>query len=417
MKGSAALAPTLVEATRAVARVASGRSLAEERTAPRGAVLDLVHGTLRAYGRVQAVVRALSLRGEPEELVQALLWCSVYALDSRRYADYTVVDQAVRACTLLERWSAKGYVNGLLRSFLRQRSSMDERLRADPQARYQHPAWWIDAVRAAYPQCWEEVLAAGNSHPPMALRVNRRRASASEYAGRLAAAGIAARHLGAEALLLDHPVPVERLPGFMEGEVSVQDAGAQRAARCLELASGQRVLDACAAPGGKSAHLLETADVALTALDIVAERCARIAQNLERLGLSASVRAADCTRLESWWDGVPFERILADVPCSSSGVVRRHPDVKWLRRQSDVAAFATRQAAIVDALWRVLAPNGKLLYVTCSVFPQENEELVESFVAHTAGAHRPPLADGEPAQWLPGPQRDGFYYAVIQKQA
>jgi 16S rRNA (cytosine967-C5)-methyltransferase len=140
-------------------------------------------------------------------------------------------------------------------------------------------------------------------------------------------------------------------------------------------------------------------------------------QNLERLGLSASVRAADCTRLESWWDGVPFERVLADVPCSSSGVARRHPDVKWLRRQSDVAAFATRQAAILDALWRVLAPNGKLLYVTCSVFPQENEELVESFVAHTAGAHRPPLADGEPAQWLPGPQRDGFYYAVIQKQA
>jgi 16S rRNA (cytosine967-C5)-methyltransferase len=251
----------------------------------------------------------------------------------------------------------------------------------------------------------------------MALRVNQRRVSVSEYGRRLAAAGIAARHLGAVALLLDRPVPIERLPGFAEGEVSVQDAGAQRAAPCLELAPGQRVLDACAAPGGKSSHVLETADVALTALDIDAERCARIVHNLERLKLSASVRAADCTRLDSWWDGVPFERILADVPCSSSGVARRHPDVKWLRRERDVAAFAARQAAILDALWRVLAPNGKLLYVTCSVFPRENEELVESFVTRTAGAHRSPLADGEPAQWLPGPERDGFYYAVIQKQA
>lgn len=418
MKLAAALAQGLRDAARLVARVAGGRSLADESIeTPRAALLDLTHGTLRRYGRVQAIVRELSHRGEADALVQALLWCSLYALESGRYAEYTVVDQAVRACGLLERWSAKGYVNGLLRSYLRQRGSLEARLHADPQARYQHPAWWIDMVRTAHPGCWEDILAGGNSHPPMALRVNRRRAGAAEYAARLAAAGITAQPLGGEALLLEKPLPVERLPGFAQGEVSVQDAGAQRAAHCLDLAAGQRVLDACAAPGGKSAHVLESAELELTALDIDAGRCARIARNLERLGLAAAVRVADCTRLESWWDGKPFERILADVPCSSSGVARRHPDLKWLRRSSDLPAFAARQAAILDALWQALAPDGKLLYVTCSVFPQENEELVESFVARAAGARRLPLPDGQPAQWLPEPLHDGFYYALIQKQA
>lgn len=418
MKQGALLAQELSEAARLVARVAAGRSLSDERAGPpRGALLDLTHGTLRLYGRAPAIVRELSRRGEPDAPVQALLWCSLYALDSGRYAQYTVVDQAVRACGLLERWNAKGYVNGLLRSYLRERAALEARLRADPEVRHQHPAWWIDMLRAAYPQGWEAVLAAGNGHPPMALRVNRRRASTAAYAARLAAEGIAAKPLGGETLLLERPVPVERLPGFSQGEVSVQDAAAQRAARFLDLAAGQRVLDACAAPGGKSAHMLESADISLTALDIDAERCTSMQRNLERLGLSAAVRAADCTRLDAWWDGKPFERILADVPCSSSGVVRRHPDLKWLRRASDLRAFATRQAEILDALWRVLAPGGKLLYVTCSVFPQENEELVGSFVARTAGARRLPLADGQPAQWLPATQHDGFYYALIQKQA
>lgn len=418
MKPAAPLAQALRDAARRVARVAGGRSLGEEAAEPlRGALLDLTHGTLRRYGRLPAIVHALSRRGEPDPLVQALLWCSLYALESDRHAEYTVVDQAVRACGLLERWSAQGYVNGLLRSYLRQRSALQARLHADPVARHQHPVWWIDLVRAAYPQAWEAVLAAGNAHPPMALRVNRRRTSVADYVARLAAQGVAARSLDGAALLLERPLPVERLPGFAEGDVSVQDAGAQRAARCLDLAAGQRVLDACAAPGGKAAHIVESAAVALTALDVDGVRCAAIERNLARLGLSASVRAADCTQLDSWWDGKPFDRILADVPCSSSGVARRHPDLKWLRRASDVPSFAARQAAILQALWRVLAPGGKLLYVTCSVFPQENEALVESFVARAALARRLPLPDGQPAQWLPGPEHDGFYHALIEKQA
>ena len=425
MKPAAALAQALREAARMVARVAAGRSLADEldriaeegSETPRSALIDLTHGTLRRYGRVQALVGELSRRGRPDALVEALLWCSLYALESGRYAEYTVVDQAVRACALLERWSAKGYVNALLRGFLRERASLEARIGADMEARYQHPRWWIEMLRDAYPERWEELLAAGNSHPPMCLRVNRRRAHLAEYHARLREQAIAARRIGEEALLLERPLPMERLPGFAQGEVSVQDAGAQRAARCLQLAEGQRVLDACAAPGGKTAHILETATVAMTALDADPARCLRMARNLERLGLTALIKPADCTRLDGWWDGVPFDRVLADVPCSASGVVRRHPDLKWLRRPRDVPAFAAKQAAILDALWQVLRRDGKLLYVTCSVFPQENEQLVGAFVSRAPGASRLPLPDGGPAQWLPSAEHDGFYCALIKKEA
>jgi 16S rRNA (cytosine967-C5)-methyltransferase len=206
------------------------------------------------------------------------------------------------------------------------------------------------------------------------------------------------------------------LPGFVQGEVSVQDAGAQRAARLLDLQPGQRVLDACAAPGGKSAHILESADVTLTAVDADAARCADIARDQERLGLKARVLAADCAALDSWWDGAVFDRILADVPCSASGIVRRHPDIKWLRRATDIPAFAARQARILDALWRTLGPGGKLLYVTCSVFPEENGAVVDAFAARTPEARCARLADGGAAQLLPGPEHDGFFYALLEKQ-
>jgi 16S rRNA (cytosine967-C5)-methyltransferase len=411
---SGALAGELLEASRLVAHVAAGRSLSG--AAPRGAVLDLTHGTLRRYGRVQALVRELSRRARPDALLEALLWCALYALESGRYADYTVVDQAVRACALLERWSAKGYVNAVLRAYLRERHSLESRIAADPQARHQHPAWWIELLRSAYPDAWQSVLASGNSHPPMTLRVNRRRGSVSGYEARLVAAGIASRRLSGEALFLPQPVPVQLLPGFAEGDVSVQDAGAQRAARCLELEPGLRVLDACAAPGGKAGHVLETADVELTALDDDAERLRRAERNLERLQQRATLLAADCRRLEQWWDGRPFDRVLADVPCSASGVARRHPDLKWLRRAGDIASFAAQQGAILEALWQVLRPGGKLLYVTCSVFPPENEEVVEGFVGRAPGARRLPLPDAEPAQLLPSAQHDGFFYALIQKR-
>ncbi len=418
----APLAEALAAAAAMVARVAAGRSLsaelehAEREPGSRAAQADLCYGTLRRYGRLQAIVAALSNRaGTTDRLVEALLWCSFYALESGRYAEYTVVDQAARACVAMQRSGAKGYVNALLRNFLRARAGLEARLGADEVAHHRHPKWWIERVRTAYPLAWEQVLAAGNTHPPMCLRVNRRRAAPQAYAARLAAEGIAASRVGPLALLLDKPVPVDRLPGFAQGEVSVQDAGAQRAADLMELRAGQRVLDACAAPGGKCAHILESADVELTALDADAARCAGITRDQERLGLKAQVRAADCTALEAWWDGVAFERILADVPCSASGVARRHPDLKWLRRNADVAAFAARQARILDALWRTLAPGGKLLYVTCSVFPEENGAVVDAFTARTPRARRVPLPDGAAAQLLPGPEHDGFFFALLEK--
>jgi 16S rRNA (cytosine967-C5)-methyltransferase len=419
-----ALASALRDAAGMVARVAAGASLAEEfeRVAeegaetPRAALIDLTHGTLRRYGRVQAIVRQLSRRAHGEPLTEALLWCALYALESGRYAEYTVVDQTVRACNALERWSAKGYVNAVLRGYLRERESLEARIQLDPEARYQHPRWWIELVRQGHAG-WENVLAAGNSHPPMCLRVNRRRASTDSYRAELERAGMAARAIGERALLLEQPVPVERLPGFAQGAVSVQDAGAQRAAPCLELAAGQRVLDACAAPGGKSGHILESADVDLTALESDAKRCIRLEHNLSRLGLGARIVNTDCTRLVDWWDGVPFDRVLADVPCSASGVARRHPDIKWLRKSNDIPAFAARQEAMLKALWQVLKPNGKLLYATCSVFVPENDAVIDNFVARTQHAVRMPLADGAPAQGLPDAERDGFFYALIQKQA
>lgn len=425
MKESPALAHSLEQGARWVAKVAGGRSLADEfgraldreEPASRGAVLDITHGTLRRYGRSQSIVRVLSHRGSADPLVQALLWCSLYLLDTGRHGEHTVVDQAVGACGLLERWNAKGYVNAILRSYLRQRAQIESRLPEDLEARYQHPRWWIDLVRNAYPERWESVLMAGNSHPPMCLRVNARRCSSADYLLRLRAGGIAARQMQGSALLLEKPVPVDRLPGFEAGDVSVQDVGAQRVAACLDLRAGMRVLDACAAPGGKAAQVLESAKVELVALDSDPQRTSRLERNLQRLGLRAEVRCVDCASVAAWWDGRPFERIVADVPCSASGIARRHPDLKWLRRASDVPAFAARQTAILDALWRVLAPGGKLLYVTCSVFPGENEDVVGAFVARVPQARRLPLPDDAPPQVLPDDEHDGFYYALVEKTA
>ncbi|MDH3321145.1 MAG: 16S rRNA (cytosine(967)-C(5))-methyltransferase RsmB [Betaproteobacteria bacterium] len=415
MKRMADLAPALAEAARALARVAAGRSLDD--AAAGGAVLDLCHGTLRRYGRVQALVRSLSRKGEAAPHVQALLWCALYALDSGRYAAYTVVDQAVRACALLEQWPARGYVNGVLRSYLRTRDALERRVQADNEARYQHPRWWIEALQRDHPQHWQSILEAGNSHPPMCLRVNRRRAQPEACLAQLAAAGLAARRVAECTLLLAKPVPVEDLPGFAEGLISVQDAGAQHCARLLDLAPGQRVLDACAAPGGKCAHILESADVDVTALDADPARAARIEPGLARLGLAATVRAADCTALDTWWDGRPFDRVLADVPCTGSGVARRHPDIKWLRRAADLHGFARRQAAILNALWRALAPGGKLLYVTCSVFREENDAVLAAFCARTPHARRRRLPADAAEQLLPCAEHDGFFYGLLEKAA
>ncbi len=382
----------------------------------RGAVMDMVYGTLRRYGRGDALVDMLAHRGTPDPAIRAVLLCALNAIETGAYAEHVAVDQAVRACIELCKPSAKSFVNALLRSFLRQRGELVRRVDSDPVARAMHPAWWIEVLRNAYPQDWEAILEAGNQHPPMGLRVNRRRIATEDYLARLEAGAMKATRIGESALLLAQPVPVDRLPGFAQGEVSVQDAGAQRAAEYLDLGRGQRILDACAAPGGKAGHILECADVELVALDTEPARCERVRQNLTRLGLAAQVQAADCAQPDTWWDGRAFDRILADVPCSASGIVRRNPDIKWLRRPGDPARFAADQGRMLDALWRVLAPGGKLLYATCSVFPEENAAVAEAFCARQPAACRLDLPAKAPAQLLPGAENDGFFFALLQKE-
>ena len=414
-------------ATEAVAAVIAGRNLdatlaACWRSHPlltpasRGAVQDLAYGALRRYGRGDFLLNRLLREPLPEIKLRALLLAALYRLAVRPEDAHTSVDQAVAAAGGIARGRFKALANGVLRNYLRQREALEAAADADDTAHYQHPRWWIAALRENYPRDWEDILAAGNTRPPMTLRVNRRRADAATTLARLRASGIAGRTLDATAIQLEKPQPVERIPGFAEGCLSVQDWGAQRAAPLLDAQDGMRVLDACAAPGGKSAHLLELTDVDLLALDADAGRVLRINENLRRLGLLADVKAADCRLLDAWWDGRPFDRILADVPCSASGVVRRHPDIKWLRRETDIAGFARTQAEIIDALWRVLAPGGKMLYCSCSLFPQENALQLAAFAARHADAAR--LVTGKESldfQLTPQAEHDGFYYALLQK--
>ncbi len=369
----------------------------------RPAVLDLTFTTLRDHGRGDFLLGRLIERPLKDKTARALLLIALARLERRPEDAHTLVDQAVTAAG--KPW--KGLVNAVLRNFLRQREALLVAAEADDVARWRHPLWWLDNLRAVYPNQWQAIAAAGNSHPPMCLRPNVRRPPTETLPGQLLAGG---------ALLLDAPVPVERIPGFRDGRVSIQDWGAQQAARLLDVRDGLRVLDACAAPGGKTAHLLELAELDLTALELDPQRARRITENLDRLGLRATVRIADASRPRDWWDGKPFDRILADVPCSASGVVRRHPDIKWLRRATDVATFVQTQARILDALWPALAPGGKMLYCTCSVFPEENGAQVLAFAARHPDVRRLHTGGTDPDhQLLPAAVHDGFYYALLEK--
>ena len=414
---------SLLLAARVLTMVRAGKSLSEallvladEPAVARSAAQDVAYGVLRRYGWGEFILGRLMSKPLTHPETQALLLGALYRLDTRPDSSPMVVDQAVAAAGELAGGVFKGVVNGVLRNFLRQRESLLLALAQDEEANYQYPRWWLSRLRRAYRDDWQSIVAAGNTPPPMTLRVNQRRSTLSDYLARLNVAGLSARPLlhekGLHGLILDKAVAVDALPGFFEGIVSVQDAGAQRAAELLAPEAGARVLDACAAPGGKTAHLLEMADLDLLALDIDAGRTRRIEENLQRLNLQATVTVADCGDVRRWWDGRPFDAILADVPCSASGVVRRHPDIKHLRRESDIRRFAHTQADLLDALWPLLKIGGKLLYATCSVFPEENSAQIDAFLVRQPGACR--LHE---EQLLPQDENDGFYYALLQKPA
>ena len=386
----------------------------------RGAIQDIAYRAMRQLALSEILVGLMAPKA-PDPMVQALLSVALPLIapadaGPAPYEAFTVVDQAVTAAgSHPDTARAKNMVNALLRRFLREKDELLAQAMQQPEARYNYPQWWIDAAITAYPKDWERLLAAGNEAPPLTLRVNSRRTSVAHYLARLAAQGMQASRIGEFAVRLAKPVPVQQIPGFAEGEVSVQDAGAQLAAPLLDVQPGMRVLDACAAPGGKTCHILELADANLTALDADPKRLQRVQENLERLQLQATLQPAEAQG-DAWWDGQPFDRILADVPCTASGIVRRHPDIRWLRRKSDTRQLATLSSQILDNLWKMLAPNGKLLFVTCSLWPQESEAQAAAFAVR----NRATRLDA-PGQLLPlgGAEQDhdGLFYALFRKDA
>lgn len=428
----------LQAAATVVAAVGAGRSTGQalDRLEPglRPAAQALSFHALRWLGLAQALRQQLARRAPPPEADSLL--CTALALLARPpsergvdYADHTLVSQAVEAAKQSPAMQHQAsFLNGCLRRFLRESAALLAAAQALPEARWNHPSWWVQALRQDHPTQWQSILEAANSRAPLTLRVNRRRVERTQYLAALEAAGIAARPVGEHGLVLARSVPVPSLPGYAAGHFSVQDAGAQLAAPLLLEglpSAGLRLLDACAAPGGKTAHLLECADAQVLALDVDAARCRRIDENLARLGLAAQVRAADAAEPSAWWDGQAFDGILLDAPCTASGIVRRHPDVRWLRRASDVGQLARQQARLLEALWPLLKPGGQLLYCTCSVFKAEGEQQIQAFLAHHKDAqlspspgHLLPAAGGQTAH-LPDnlhSENDGFFYARLRKR-
>ena len=407
---------------------------------------------LRWLGRAEALRQQLAKRPPPPEadallcVVLALAWSgSVNAeIDPAApvYTAFTLVDQAVEAAKRSEAMHHQAsFINGCLRRFLRESAELGAASEKNPQAVWNHPQWWIDRVRKDHPNEWQTILQANNSHAPLILRVNERKVTRAQYLRALSAMNIEASPVGEQGVILAAAQSVPSLPGYAEGHFSVQDAAAQLAAPLLLeglLAARQnagaaatgadtpplRILDACAAPGGKTAHLLELADCDVTALDIDAQRCKRVTQNLARLGLQANILVGDAAWPDAWWDGALYDGILLDAPCTASGIVRRHPDVRWLRRPADIAQLATLQARLLEALWPLLKPGGRLVYCTCSIFRAEGEAQVQTFLAHHTGA----LLKPSPGHLLPQKssegsvfpdnlmrEHDGFYYALLEK--
>ncbi len=433
---SPALADVLRYAAVAWQSFRSGRSLDRALSAAvvdhpglRPAVQDALYTAVRHLAASERIVERLAARA-PAPDVAALLAVALAQLQRESHAPHTVVDQAVGAAQASRH--AAGFVNAVLRNFLRQRAALLAELRRDATVRYNLPAWWIECLRSEYPDDWASIAESQQQMPPLVLRVNSMRGTAPAYGARLAECGIEATRVGTQAVWMHRPRPVTDIPGFSDGHVSVQDAGAQLAALWLDAKPGTRVLDACAAPGGKTAHLAELGATDLTAVEIDRTRAVRIADNLDRCHLTARMVIGDAAHPETWLAAAGHtscDRILLDAPCTASGIVRRHPDIPWLRRPDDVAQLTTLQAELLDALWPLLEVGGRLLYVVCSLFPEEGREQIARFGERHPDARRCnlpasqllPIAAADPAAvsiWqgssLPT-LHDGFFYALLEK--
>ncbi|UVK98864.1 16S rRNA (cytosine(967)-C(5))-methyltransferase RsmB [Pseudomonas sp. B21-048] len=396
----------------------------------RGFTQDLAFGTARWQPRLSAL--AAKLLQKPFKAadadVEALLLVGLYQLLYTRVPAHAAIGETVGCADKLKKPWAKALLNAVLRRAQRESEALLAELEHDPVVRTAHPRWLQKSLKAFWPEQWEAICAANNAHPPMILRVNRRHHTRDAYLGLLTEAGIAATPCvySRDGIILDAAADVRSLPGFAEGWISVQDEAAQLAADLLDLAPGQRVLDACCAPGGKTCHILEAEPklAGVVAVDLEAKRLVRVRENLARLGLSAELIAADGRDTATWWDGKPFQRILLDAPCSATGVIRRHPDIKLTRQPDDIAALAVLQGELLDAMWITLEVGGILLYATCSTLPTENTEVIEAFLARTPGARELDLATTAGIKQPHGRQllaqeggHDGFYYAKLIKIA
>ncbi|WP_434708916.1 16S rRNA (cytosine(967)-C(5))-methyltransferase RsmB [Pseudomonas sp. R1-1] len=396
----------------------------------RGFTQDLAFGTARWQPRLSALAEKLLQKPfkAADADVEALLLVGLYQLLYTRVPAHAAIGETVGCADKLKKPWAKGLLNAVLRNAQRESETIFAELERDPVVRTAHPRWLQKSLKAFWPEQWEAICAANNAHPPMILRVNRRHHSRDAYLGLLTEAGIAATPCvySRDGIVLEAAADVRSLPGFAEGWISVQDEAAQLAADLLDLAPGQRVLDACCAPGGKTCHILEaeSALAGVVAVDLEAKRLVRVKENLERLGLSAELIAADGRDTAKWWDGKPFQRILLDAPCSATGVIRRHPDIKLTRQPDDIAALAQLQGELLDAMWQTLDIGGILLYATCSTLPTENTEVIAAFLERTPGARELDLATAAGIKQPHGRQllaqqggHDGFYYAKLIKIA
>lgn len=392
--------------------VAAERALQQDwRESERSAFLDLAYGCQRFAGSLSFYLRTLVHKPLSDPLTEAVLRVALYQLTYTQNAPHAVVHEAVSAIGHLAKGKFKSLGNAVLRRYRREQQSLQEACLKIPEARDNFPAWWLRRLRADYAENAGKIIALAARRPPLTLRVNVRQTTPADYLHVLADAGLKAFRLPESSyIVLEKPVPVHKLPLFGEGAASVQDFGASAAAALLAVRSGEKVLDACAAPGGKTAHILETADCVLTALDVDAARLARVEENLRRLRLQAALKVADAADLAQWWDGVPFDAVLADVPCTASGVVRRHPDIKWLRREGDAAKTAAQQVPLLDALWQTVRPGGRMLLATCSLFAEENEQQAGAFVRR----HNDARLRAE-HKIIPDEYQDGFYYALFDK--
>ena len=396
----------------------------------RSLLQQLCYGTLRFYPRLELYLRELLAKPfKAKDLdIEATLACSLYQLLETRIPPHAAVNEAVATATALKKNWAKGLINAVLRRFLREQETLADKLADNPVFHTAHPQWLLDMLDKAWPGELDNLVSANNQQPPMTLRVNLGHGSRDDYQARLKGAGIEARltAFSQAGQTLEQPCDVSMLPGFADGDVSVQDEAAQLAASSLSIAPGQHILDSCCAPGGKTGHLLECLanDSDVLALDISKQRLQRVEENLERLGLQAALIAADALDTNSWWDERPFDRILLDAPCSASGVIRRHPDVKLLRTPEDIAKLAALQLSLLNALWPLLSDNGILLYATCSILPMENDEVIASFLRKNEGVILEPVPTDAGMktpmgrQLLPQPGgHDGFYFSRLRKPA